>query len=121
MQYESNSSVPLRADLSHFTGSEKWYRHVLQKSFLYTEGVQFFCEQAGAYWFLDILATEVFPLQMNAPFLVIELHVASNGKIQVTDGNDQKVWSKHIPFTDAPQGVWRFFLTDNVCMLPSEY
>lgn len=123
MQSEKISSAQLRADLSQFTGTEEWYRHILQRSFLYTEGVKYFCEKAEAYWFLDdFLALQVFPLQQRSPFLVVELKV-ENGKAEiiVTDGNDLKLWSRRIPFTDAPQGTWRFYVSDNICLLPSEY
>jgi hypothetical protein len=122
MQSEKISSAQLRADLSLHTGSEQLYRHALQKNCLYTEGVQYFAENAGCYWFLDILATEVFMLQARSEFLAIELNVA-DGKavILVTDGNGQKLWSRRIPFTDAPSGVWSFYLSNSVCLLPSEY
>ena len=123
MQSENISSAQLRADLATYVGSENWYRHILQRNFLYTDGVKYFCEKAGAYWFLDdFLALNVFPLQQRSPFLVVELKV-EDGKavVIVTDGNDQKLWSRRIPFTDAPEGVWRFYLTDNVALLPSEY
>jgi hypothetical protein len=29
--------------------------------------------------------------------------------------------SKHIDFTDCPEGDWRFFFVNNVILLPSEY
>ncbi len=31
------------------------------------------------------------------------------------------LFARHIHFTDAPDGLWRFYLTDNVLLLPSEY
>ena len=41
--------------------------------------------------------------------------------IRVSDGNDAVLFKRHIHFTDAPAGTWRFYLTDNVVLLPSEY
>ncbi len=35
------------ADLAQFTGTEQWYRHWLGKA-LYTDGVKFVADQAGA-------------------------------------------------------------------------
>ena len=112
----------LRADLSQFTGTEQWYRHGINRRMLFTDGVKYFAEQAGCYWFLDIIATEVFSLLREQPFLVITMDVDDGeADIFVDDGNGNVVWKRHINFTDAPDGDWRFYLTDNVLMVPSEY
>ncbi len=115
-------SRTLRQELGQFTGTETWYRHPLNRNLLYTEGVQFFAERAGCYWFLDIAATELFRLQRTEPFLVITLAVDDGeADIVVDDGDGSAVFRRHIHFTDAPSGDWRFYLTDNVVLLPSEY
>ena len=44
------------ADLVHFTGTETWYRHPLNKKVLYTDGAQYVAEAGGAYWLLDEIA-----------------------------------------------------------------
>jgi len=113
----------LREKLAYYTGTEQWYRHPLNRGMLYTEGVECFAEEAGAYWFLDIVATEVFRLQEAEHFLVIELQVESSDvcRIVVSDGNDNDVWMRGIDYTDCPLGLWKFYLTDNVIMLPGEY
>ena len=54
------SADQLTQDLRHFTGSMDLYKHPdFLGGILYTEGVQHFCEKAGAYWFLDIISTEI--------------------------------------------------------------
>lgn len=123
MQNKQDVSANLKAELSCYTGTENWYRHVLRKDFLYTDGVQYFANAGdGCYWFLDIIATEIWPIQKTEPFLVIELEVqGSKADIRVTDGNGNSLWHRKIAWTDAPEGLWRFYLTDNVCLLPSEY
>ena len=109
-------------ELDNFTGTECWYRHGLNREFLYTEGAQYFAEQAGAYWFLDIMATEVFELQKDNPFISVEM-TAQDGKalITATDGDETTIWDKRISFTDCPEGTYKFFLIDNVFLLRSEY
>lgn len=122
MQAQETLSARLRADLSAFIGTEQWHRHALNRHMLVTDGVNYFAETAGCYWFLDIVATEVMTLQTQHPFLVIDLDVASNkADIRASDGNDLVLFERHIHFTDAPDGLWRFYLTDNVLLLPSEY
>ena len=114
----------LSADLKMFTGTEQWFRHPLSSNFLYTDGVKFFAEHCGggAYWFLDILATELADLQEKEEFMSITLDVVdSSAKITADDGNGNVLWTRNIDFTDAEAGTWKFFLTNNVLLLPSEY
>ena len=45
-----------RTTLAQFTGSNRGYRHVLVNTVVYTEGVKYIAESAGAYWLLDEIA-----------------------------------------------------------------
>jgi hypothetical protein len=114
------SSDQLRSDLRQFIGTEAWHRH-WTKRLLYTDGVEFFCEQARAFWLLDVISTEVVSLQDRSPFLFIEFDVAKDhGELRVTDGNDHLLWKKQV-WTDCPVGIWKFYLSESICILPSEY
>lgn len=110
-------------NLSQFTGTEVYHRtFVFNRSLVHTDGVQYFAETAGCFWFLDIVATSIFPLTKNDPFLTIYL-IAKDGKAEiiVQDGDVTRLMQKHIEYTDCPDGTYEFFLTDNVLMLTSEY
>ena len=114
----------LSADLQMFMGTEQWFRHPLSSNFKYTDGVKFFAEHCGggAYWFLDILATELADLQEKEEFMSITLDVVdSSAKITADDGNGNVLWTRTIDFTDADEGTRKFFLTNNVLILQSEY
>ena len=114
----------LSAELQMFMGTEQWFRHPLSSNFKYTDGVKFFAEHCGggAYWFLDILATELADLQEKEEFMSITLDVVdSSAKITADDGNGNVLWTRNIDFTDAEKGTWKFYLTNNVLLLPSEY
>lgn len=114
----------LEVGLGDFYGTDEWYRHALNRQMLYTDGVKFFAENAGggAYWFLDIVATELFRHQVDQPFQHIRMTVgAAKARITADDGNGNYFWEKLIDYTDCPDGEWRFYLTDNVLLLPSEY
>lgn len=107
-------------NLSQFTGTEHWYRHPFSKV-TYTDGVKYFAETAGAYWFLDIAVC----LPMEYPgedFMSIALDVTDGkAKLTVDDGNENVLMTKDIEPTDCPAGKYCFFLTNNVLMLTSEY
>jgi hypothetical protein len=128
-------------DLDQFTGTETWYRHPLNKKLLYTDGVMYFAEQAGAHWFVDLIAVGANgnpgPVPQAIPdqdrFGVVLLKVTgSTAQVQVRtdyDENDATVgtalYKEPIPFTDCPEGTWKFYLMDDgtntVLMVPSEY
>lgn len=108
----------LQRELCQFTGTEHYHRHPF--NLLMTDGAKYFADKAGAYWLMDIIATQ--PEIHHEPFAVVDLIVAdSEADLVVTDGNDNEVYRRHIDFTDCPDGIWRFFVIDNVVLLPSEY
>lgn len=115
-------SHQLTQKLRGFTGTETWFRHQLNRNMLYTEGVQFFAEAAGCYWFLDIAATEYMQLQATQPFLLLVLEsVQGKAIITVEDGDGSVIVAKHLDFTSCPEGRWCFYLTNNTMLLPTEY
>ena len=42
--------------LSHFTGTERWYRHAVNVNVSFTDGAKYVADHAGAYWLLDEIA-----------------------------------------------------------------
>jgi hypothetical protein len=45
-----------KSDLAQFTGTENWYRHGMVRDVLYTDGVRYVAQTAGAYWLIDEIA-----------------------------------------------------------------
>jgi hypothetical protein len=110
-------------------GSENFYRHSLSRKFIYSDGVQE-CAEAGCYWLLDIVATEALkPLRIAGPYEqgIIEVVVADRkADISMTIADDApSIWSKHVEYTDMPEGTWKFVMKDEgeqfVMILLSEY
>lgn len=138
-----NSSTELRSLLNGFTGSVELYTHALVSTFTYTEGVRAFAQEAGggAYWLLDILATEpaIRKLVKDEGFAGVALVVeGGKGVITVTDGGQddemgnpvtKTVFTRELDYTDCPAGTWEFFLGLNdiggktviTALLPGEY
>jgi hypothetical protein len=114
----------LKEQLLQFTGTEQWYRHSITPKLLYTDGVRFVATNAGhgAYWLLDKIGTEILPLQIKEPFIVVRLNVTgSKAKLSADDGNDNVIYTEDILYTDFPEGEWKFYLIDNILLLTSEY
>lgn len=110
----------LPMELNQFSGTENWYRHAMS-TMLYTDGVKYFAETAGAYWFVDMAAFLILPLAVKEGFASITLYCKDGrAEILVTDGNEHELLRNTTP-TDCPEGTYGFYLTDNVLMLTSEY
>lgn len=111
-------------ELAQFTGTEYWYRHALARNVLYTDGVKYVAENAGAYWLVDRIAlAQAEPKIARTPFQLWVLDVAADQRaaLRCEDGNGEEVARQEIPFTDFPLAQIRFFYTNNVLHLPSEY
>lgn len=114
----------IEENLIHYSnGTEQYYK--IYPNILITDGIKFICDTAQAYWLIDI----VFSLQSessikNEPFQVYELEgdlERKTAELKVSDGNENDIYSQNIPFTDFPLDKFRFYYTDNVVLLPSEY
>lgn len=119
-------------NLKGFTGSEEFFRHPLNRRFIYTEGIAYLAKQAACYWLIDKIAVDVFPrIMRKSPdhFYCIEFVVSAkqSATIVVDDGNGNICHRCKIARTDFPvKGIpLKFYLVDNgsaFCfMLPSEY
>ena len=114
-----------KADLRQFTGTETWFRHGLVRSVLYTEGVQYVAETAGAYWLLDAIAFAQRGDQRvaGAEFQSWKLRVSADQTaiLICEDGNGGELLRTRYDYTDFPLPEISFFFTGGVIMLASEY
>ena len=121
----SNTKTLTAEDLHHFTGSENWYRHWLNRKVLYTDGAQYLAAHGGACWLLDSIAiAQAHVKAVKAEeFQVWTLKVNPDSTALLTcdDGNNNIVYKQSIPFTDFPLPEVKLYFTDNVIMLTSEY
>jgi hypothetical protein len=120
----------LRAALSQITGTDGYHYNRLYPKMNYTDGVRFFLHNAGggAYWFLDIIGTEIFPIHQRGEDLVVIVLESKDGEALITandggkDGQEPKdlMPPKHIRLTDCPEGEWKFYIENGVLSLPGE-
>jgi hypothetical protein len=114
-----------RDDLTQFTGSEHWYRHAMVRDVLYTDGVKYVAETAGAYWLIDeITFAQRFDKRIAAEeFQLWKLTVNADHAATLTceDGDGGVVFSKTIEYTDFPLAEITLYFINNTILLPSEY
>lgn len=113
------------SELCHFTGSENYYRHNMNRNLLFTDGVKFVADTAGAYWLIDEIAiANLFQAQVKAEeFQVWTLSLGQPGSgahLVCDDGNGNVVFTRFIPFTDFPVESVTFYFENNTLCLPSE-
>lgn len=122
MQTQLHDRSQLVFELANFCGTNFWYQHHLVKTMTYTDGVKYFADRTGSFWLIDVVATEFFPLLTEQPFLSLIVKVDGNScEIVATDGNDNQITARNYSFSTMPAGEWKFYLTDDVLLLPSEY
>ena len=108
--------------MSYCYGTEHYYK-IPQYSFKYTDGAKTFCEKAGAYWLLDIVASiSRHYKQMHEDFIIIDLIVVEDNKATITFEDTKGIFFKQdILFTDCPKGLWKFYFDNNVFFWNGEY
>ena len=135
-------SIELSTSLKCFIGTEKYHQQIWPVRItdedpataddVLTDGVQYFAEKGGAFWFVDIVNTEIAPLlKPNPDQYFIAVTLISNkegGSIVATDGNEKVLYTKMLDVCMVPEGTWEFYIilemSENpviVMMLPSEY
>jgi len=109
--------------LEQFGGTINYYRHPL--GIIFTDGVKFLADKAGAYWLIDAIASwQIEEKVRNCSFQLWELKVNEDRTAILTmkeDAGEPEIVRQEIPFTDFPLEYQKLYLVDKVLMLPSEY
>ena len=120
------------ANLAQFTGTGTWYKHPLAPGITYTDGAKYVAEKGGAYWLLDIIATnnayggpEFKREEFQVWRLVVDIE-KNSGVLTCSDGgkdgHKSKVfYTQEIDYTDFPLPEITLWFQNNTIFLPSEY
>ncbi len=108
-----------KMDLAQFTGTTRYFRH-WTKRVVYTDGVQYLAENAGAYWLIDLVASYQ-PLCDDRQYWTLLLE---GGKYCAVckDRDDRVLVRQEIEYSDFPKNLLplNLYLQDGVLFLPSE-
>lgn len=120
------NSEQILASLSHFTGTESYYR--VYPHLLLTDGVQFLAVEAGCFWLMDVIASHLPAVPTDEYFCVATLERNGEGAHfeLVNDVPATKYYAtQEIEYTDFPLQRIKLYVSragdEFVCMLPSEY
>lgn len=113
-------------DLSGFTGSTVFYRHMLGCKL--SEGAKYLADKAGAYWLLDAIVSyqsEARVKALDIQFWTLQCAADAadfSAVLFLTDGHTEaRIIQQDIPFTDFPLKEIKVWLQNNTLFLPSEY
>lgn len=121
----------LRSGLSGFTGTEQYHK-VSITPVVVTDGVQYLCDKAGAYWLVDAIGSyQGEPKLKREPFQVWILKKDKDGKgatLSAYNDYSEKEPNKYKPlvtqkieYTDFPLDEIKLYVEGNVVLLPSEH
>lgn len=130
-----------QANLSGFTGSATWTRHWTSPDIIYSEGMAYVAEQAGAHWLLDAIASHLLhdrkliakrQAEPDFNFLHFWYLTVNEDKTAVleckADSDRPAVVTQNIEYTDFPLlGKFTVYAgtdgpgTPTKLFLPSEY
>jgi len=112
------------SDLSNFFGSETSYFNPMFRGINYTEGVKFISDNGAAWLVTDMLAViKLQPQVKNQDFLCITIKRNNSRMVVVTytDGDDKILSTQQYKMSDFPVDEVKFFYTNSMLMLASEY
>ena len=118
-------AAEIRSALQLFTGTTAYYQH-WTKLIVYTDGVKYLAEAAGAFWLIDAIALAQ-PRAVRDPWLrefqLWELHTRADhtATLICLRDSDAEAFRRGICFTDFPMDYVRLYVEGNVLLLPSEH
>lgn len=116
--------------LAMFSGSGDLYRHWTRR-LLFTEGIGWLADQAGAHWLIDLVASH--QPAIREPFQVWRLDVREDRTAMIvawsdTPGQSTRLTGQEIEYTDFPLESFEFYVINGdsgdrvrVMLLKSEY
>lgn len=111
-------------------GTSQFHFNPLYRHFMYSDGVKE-CAEAGCYWLLDILGTELPAEFKRAKEYTCMVYVVVKDNTAEIIGkfhdDDESPWTKKIDWADMPNGTWEFYVVYEGpefgyrCILLTEY
>lgn len=112
------------SDIAGFTGTEQYFKHPLFSGPVYTDGVQYIGAN-GCGWLLDMILANIVhnPKLMGQDFIAITMTLMDDKSAVVSfeDGDYGKLHRENVEYTDCTLNEIKFFFTNGVLMLASEY
>lgn len=125
MTKEKLTYEEFKSSLEQFYGTEHYYKLGLTP-IIATDGIKYFADTCECYWLLDLITYNVFPVHQKLGCLFIDIEVNKRHTVHITVREDSDMpivfEKKQRDICEViPVGKYKFYLMDNVLLLPSEY
>ena len=121
----TTKGTELTIALAHFIGTEAYHKFSILFSLKLTDGVKYLCEEARAYWLMDIIASyqkKCMRDDMLRDFQVWTLRVEDGAGVVICERDTGDIAIKQtIPYTDFPMDEIKLYCINGVILLTSEY
>ena len=107
--------------LSNYSGSQRYHR--LSPRFVVTDGIKYLMDNGYSWFVTDALAViAIHPRLRMQDFYVVELKLTKSNKAEmiIDDGNNNVLYTQEYGYTDAKRDL-KFYVRENLVMLPTEY
>ena len=118
----------LKTELDMHYGSMTYYKANPFSNIVITDGVKYFCDKCSCYWLLDeAIIYALKELGQKYSFLIVEFKVTNKRGttyIEVKEDSSEPLLFRRRTkdlLNKIPIGEYKFYLIDNVMLLPSEY
>ncbi len=125
---DSQNFKNINDKLSHFSGTEKYYKHPY--GFKYTDGVQYLASTFQCYWLLAYIKyLNIEKLKVRQTLfqvwklkrIIDKKEITDRFILSCEDGNYNQVLKIEIPYSDIAGDEVSIWFIDNIMLLPSEY
>jgi len=105
----------LQQELDTFNGTQFYYdlKYPFGKLLVYTDGIKYLADKAGAYWLIDIVASHLLTNSnlRKEEFQVWKLvRTGSQALVTCDDGNGNIIVEQKIQYTDFPLEKIKLYL-----------
>lgn len=120
---KARDAAELQLVLSAFGPSQNWHSH--ESGYLYSDGVAFLADAAGAYWLIDAILARQRRLRKKPALrdsqvwiFTVEDYV---GTLSCLSGPNQIAYTRRVGFTDFPLPEITLHIDGDTLCLPSEH
>lgn len=119
----------LKDALAQFTGTEGYHRLTYASHVLFTDGVAYLAETAGAYWLMDMIASHLSSVPAEEAFVLARYAgtPGASGLFSLTDDEpaNRTYGRQSVEYSDFPLDEIKLYAVSDgiqwVVLLPSEY
>jgi hypothetical protein len=122
--------IKLQSDLDQFHGTQEYTRwSPLFRSLVLTDGAKYLAEKAGAFWFMDLIASHQSNPKVKTEYFQVWKFIrqGEGALIVCEDGNYNKITQQEVEYSDFPLDNFALWAIEGgpqntrVIMLPSEH